>query len=277
MDIFIGLLALISMVGVCWGFIKLFRKGHRKRGMLYLMGSLAVGVVGATLGGIEQDKDARAAGYVNYSAQQEAERLSAVVAGQEERERKAVERAALAATEQAERKLEIEEERRKAEARTAWQERKRVASEATETARQATEAERQSRKATKTTMMANSVIEVMRARYQMEPVTNNANGQPCREDGYCDFRMGTFRVEIYGAGIATVETTNQVSHSTYREVCSAVFSAISGSDLDYSAELIEQAFRQASEQGRVKADMHGVQIDIKPDLSNIYACGFFKY
>ena len=138
-------------------------------------------------------------------------------------------------------------------------------------------AEAQQAKAAKTIAMAEAVFAVMRRHYNMEPVATLGNAQPCREDGSCDFRLGSFRVQIYGAGLATVETTAQARHSTYREACSAVFSALSGANLDFAADLIEQAFQTASQQGSVKTDVQGVQITIQPSTDNIYGCRFFKY
>lgn len=146
-----------------------------------------------------------------------------------------------------------------------------------EAAEQAKAAQIKQAKAAKTTAMAEAVFAAMRRHYNMEPVATLGNTQPCRKDGYCDFRLGSFRVQIYGAGLATVEATAQAQHSTYREACSAVFSAISGADLDFSADLVEQAFRTASQQGSAKADVQGVQISIQPSTDNIYRCQFFKY
>ena len=144
-------------------------------------------------------------------------------------------------------------------------------------AEQAT-AEEQQAKAAKTISMAESIFSVMRRHYNMAPVATLGNDQPCRDDGYCDFRLGSFRVQVSGAGLATIETTSQAQHSSYREACSAVFSALSGTDdLGFSADLIEQAFQTASQQGRVKTDVQGVQICIQPSSENIYGCRFFKY
>ena len=137
--------------------------------------------------------------------------------------------------------------------------------------------EAQQAKAAKTIGMAEAVFSVMRRHYNMAPVATLGNDQPCREDGYCDFRMGSFRVQVSGAGLATIETTSQAQHSSYREACSAVFSALSGADLDFSAGLIEQAFLAASQQGSVKTDVQGVQISIRPSADKIYGCRFFKY
>ncbi|WP_416369497.1 hypothetical protein [Tritonibacter mobilis] len=152
-----------------------------------------------------------------------------------------------------------------------------VADRAEREAAEQAAAEAQEAKASRTIAMAEAVFTVMRRHYNMEPVAISGADQPCREDGYCDFLLGSFRVQIYGAGLATVEATAQAQHSTYREACSAVFSAISGADLDFSADLVEQAFRTASQQGSAKADVQGVQISIQPSTDNIYRCQFFKY
>lgn len=152
-----------------------------------------------------------------------------------------------------------------------------AAEQAAAEAQQAKAAQIKQAKAAKTIAMAEAVFAAMRRHYNMEPVATLGNAQPCREDGYCDFLLGSFRVQIYGAGLATVEATAQAQHSTYREACSAVFSAISGADLDFSADLVEQAFRTASQQGSAKAHVQGVQISIQPSTDNIYRCQFFKY
>lgn len=280
MDNLFVVLGIASLFGFLAGLVMLFLRRHRSKGWKVLLGSFIIFAVSGYVTDGMPDRDAQRAGYLNASDQELAEELgySSAEDWGVDRERVLAERHAEAreATEARQERLdEAEEARLAAEAA----ERARIEAErlADEASAQTAEAERRAAMAVKTTSMAEAVFQVMRDQYAMEPIANSFDGQFCREDGYCDFNMGSFRITIYGAGIAEVETTSQARHSTYREVCSAVLSALTGSNLDFSADLIEQAFRAASDQGQVEADFQGVQITIRPSLDNIYGCRFFTY
>lgn len=73
MDILIGLLTLVALTGFVWGVWKLFRKSQRRRGLIYIGVSIGAVMVGGTLAGGQQDRDARAAGFASHEEQERAE------------------------------------------------------------------------------------------------------------------------------------------------------------------------------------------------------------
>lgn len=85
------------------------------------------------------------------------------------------------------------------------------------------------------------------------------------------------RIQVYGAGLAVVETTDQVSRTDYMEMCAIVFAAISGADISFAGETIGLAFGAAQAAGRYKQDVSGVGIDISSAISDTPECRFFKY
>lgn len=129
----------------------------------------------------------------------------------------------------------------------------------------------------KTKRMTDSIAAAMRQHYKIEPQPLLPNTPFCREDGYCTLVAGNFDIRVYGAGIAEIPTTTQSTHANYREICAAVFSAISGSNLDFSAEAVNGAFLKASQVGSFKYELAGTQISIRPDSNGVMGCRFFKY
>lgn len=275
MDALIGLLLLVATIGAFWGTIQLFRKGHRKRGLIYIAGAVcAVAVTGFAVG-IKNERDARAAGFASYEEQQaaeeaEQERLIAEMLAQRAEERRA-EQARLDA--EAREQGYADHAASLAAQALAEQQREEEAARAAEAAAQAAEDERQARMAQKTTGMMDGVLSVLTTNYGFQPPAESV----CRDDGYCSLLVGSFDVSIYGNGIAEVRTSTQQPHSEYVGLCAAVFAGISGSDLGFSREAIVGAFNQARQAGRFELDVAGVEIRVSPDLSNLLACRFYKY
>ncbi|HAW22105.1 hypothetical protein [Parvibaculum sp.] len=147
----------------------------------------------------------------------------------------------------------------------------------TEVASPNAETERKARLASKTKRMAESIAATLREHYKIEPEPLIPDMALCRDDGYCDFMAGDFQLQVYGAGIAEVLTSTQFPHRDYRKMCVAVFSAISGSNIDLSAELIEGAFVKASQSGPIQSKVANTQIEIEPSWDGLLACSFFKY
>lgn len=77
MDVLIGLLAFAACTGFVWGVVKLFKRGQRKRGLLYFCGAFGLVMAAGFLAGIQQDQYAVAAGYANREEQVQAEALKA--------------------------------------------------------------------------------------------------------------------------------------------------------------------------------------------------------
>ncbi len=53
--------------------------------------------------------------------------------------------------------------------------------------------------------MTEEIIALARSYYQIEPTPLIPNQPVCRDDGYCDFNVGVFRLQVYGRGLAVVE------------------------------------------------------------------------
>jgi hypothetical protein len=131
----------------------------------------------------------------------------------------------------------------------------------------------------KTQRMTDSIISALRRYYNFEAQPLIPGKPFCRKGGIpsCNLVAETFDIRVYGAGIVEIPTTTQSSHANYREMCAAVFSAISGSNLDFAAEAIEGAFLKASQTGSFKHDVANTQITISQGSSGVLECRFFKY
>jgi len=233
---------LISALGIfVTGIARLFLRGRRQSGVGYIGMSLILVIASVFLIGYQNEKEAKSAGFESYEAQQ------AAIEAQKDRLKRVI-------------RIEEANARARADA----------ADEAAKEAHQA-------RMAAKTKKMTERVTATLRDEFALPVESRRPDGRFCRDDGYCYFDAGGFEVNIYGAGIAEVQVSSQKPHAKYREVCAAVFSAISGSDHELAAEVIGQSFREATQQD-VKRDVLGIQINIAPAFSsNLLACDFFQY
>ena len=77
MDALIGLLAFAALAGFVGGFVKLLRKGQRKRGLLYFCGAFGLLMASGFLAGIQQNQDAVAAGFASREEQVQAQTFQA--------------------------------------------------------------------------------------------------------------------------------------------------------------------------------------------------------
>lgn len=137
--------------------------------------------------------------------------------------------------------------------------------------------ERKAKLTAKTVSMANLIVKRIRSHYGKEPESNSLNNAFCREDGYCDFYISPFRVQVYGAGIAEVTPSNQAPHIDYLEACGVVFAALTNSEARFAGEAIGEAFRNASLNGSFRSDLYGLKVDVKPSSTGTLGCHFFKY
>lgn len=268
MDALIGLLLLVATIGAFWGTIQLFRKGHRKRGLIYIAGAVCAVAVTGFVVGIKNERDARAAGFASYEEQQAAEEA--------EQERLISEMLAQRAEEQ-----RVEQARLDAEAREQGYADHAALLAAQGENEQATEPTgeeaRQARLARKTAGMAESIAATIQAHYGTEPEAPLPGEPFCREDGYCALTTGPFRVQVYGAGIALVDPTNQASRTDYLEICGVVFAAISGSKIMFAGEVVGETFGAALRDGSFEREVSGVEIRFSPSSDGTMGCRFFKY
>lgn len=167
------------------------------------------------------------------------------------------------------------EEAKQREAQRQAQKQTQVQAEAKE--QQSEEDARKTKLAAKTKRMTDSIVSALRQHYRIEPQPLFPGSPLCRDDGYCDFNANSIRIQVYGAGLAVVETTDQVSRTDYIEMCSVVFAGISGANVNFAGETIGMAYGRALNAGSFKQDVSGVQIKIAPDLGNQLGCRFFKY
>jgi hypothetical protein len=166
-------------------------------------------------------------------------------------------------------------EAKQQEAQKQAQKQAQVQAEATE--QQSKEDARKAKMAAKTKRMTDSIAAALRQHYGIEPQPLFPGSPLCWEDGYCDFEANSIRIQVYGAGLAVVETTDQVSRTDYLEMCSVVFAGISGANENFAGETIGMAYGRALNAGSFKQDVSDVQIKITPDLGNQLGCRFFKY
>ena len=129
----------------------------------------------------------------------------------------------------------------------------------------------------KVRQMTESIASTIRQHYNIESQSQISNMPFCNDNGYCDIKAGLLSVQVFGAGIAVVETTDQVSSTDYIEMCAVVFAAISGADITFAGESVGLLYGQALQHGTAKQDVSGVQIKIAPSLLDIQGCRFFKY
>lgn len=286
MDNLFVIVGLTSILGVLVGFVMLLIRRFRSTGWKVLLaGCLAFGVSGYGLEGAP-DRDAQSAGYVNAEDQELAAELGYTSAEDwatdrerilEERAQQREAEARAAAEEYQRRQAQAEQERLEAEAA----ERARLEAErlAAETAAQSAEDQRRAKMAAKTQRMTESIISALRQYYNFEAQPLLPNKPFCRKGGIpsCTIVAEMFDIRVKGAGIVEILTTTQSSHANYREMCSAVFSAISGSNLDFAAEAVAGAFLRAAQTGSFEHKVANTQITINQDSSGVLGCSFFKY
>lgn len=264
--IIIGVLASLAM-SVSLGML-LFRK-YRKRGLQTLVASLiAIGVTGFAVDKFSE-RDAVQAGYLSADDKKKAEKLGYASAEEWDKDRKRV-----LAEQRADIQARIESQKEQAAKLEAQ---KQADENAKLTAAAAKENALKAKKAAHTNRLSERIIATIRQHYNIEPQSLMPNGSICREDGYCELHVGAFRIQVLGLGIAKIDTTTQASHSNYREMCAAVFSGISKSDLDFAAEAINGAFIRATVAGSFKHTINNVEIKISPDLNGIMGCQFFTH
>lgn len=280
MEIIVGLIGVIAVIASPVSMIMMLFKKHRKRGFQVFMGSL-VGIIIAAYGiGQMPDYNAQQEGYLDAADKRLAKDAGYVSAEEWSKDRSKVlakqrqERQALneAAKKRAAEETRLKEEQAKHQADAAAKVKAQQAA-----AEQAHKDAETAKRAAKTQRMTDSIVATIRRHYKYEAQPSLPNKPFCREDGYCTLVVGDFRMQVWGKGIVDIETTTQSPHSRYREMCSAVFSAISGSNLDFAAEVIEGAFANAGQNGSFKHNISGTEIAIRRDGIGVLACSFFKY
>ena len=298
MEIILAILVLVAALALIGGIAMLFFKAKRKRGFK-IAGISFIAMLGlVTAFGLQVDGAAKQAGFLDADDQAMAQRagvtsseewagqrdeylaqyaakLAAEQAAQEQREQE--ERAAQAQAEATQRAVEKAERDRLAEESAAREVAAVEAQQAADAAATAKENARKARLAKKTQHMTDGIVARARSHLSVEPEPLIPSQPLCRQNGYCDFSIGLFRVQVYGAGLATVETTNQASRTDYLEMCAVVFSGISGADMQYAVETVGIAYGAALTAGRFERDFSGVEVKVSPSLGDDLQCRFFKY
>ncbi|XYK79844.1 MAG: hypothetical protein ROO70_19060 [Labrenzia sp.] len=280
MEIILVLIGLPALFALPVGLVMLLFKKRRKLGLqVSAISFLALVVFGVAMPQVEQ-WNATSEGYLNVADKKLAEEAGYASAEEWNRDRTKVlaeqrekRQADLAAAEQ----RAAEEARQRAEAEKATQAEQAQKEADRQASEQAAKDAHKTKNVAKVSQMADSIAETLRQHYSVEPRPLGDNPTFCQPHGFCTLYAGDFKIDVYGAGIAEIETTTQAPQSRYRELCSAVLSALSGSNLDFAAEVMEGAFYNAGQSGRVKLEVTGTEVDIKPDGIGLMACSFFKY
>jgi len=129
----------------------------------------------------------------------------------------------------------------------------------------------------KTAAMTESIVATVQSHYGVNARPLIPNRPLCREDGYCDFNAGVFRIQVYGAGLAVVEPTSQASTTDYIEMCSIIFAAISGSETNYAGEVVGLIYGAALNAGSAERDVNGIEVKVSPAAGGALGCRLFKY
>lgn len=139
------------------------------------------------------------------------------------------------------------------------------------------EEQRRAEMVAKTAAMTESIVATVQSHYGVEAEALIPGSPFCRDDGYCFMTVGPFDVEVYGAGLAIVKTTNQASTNDYVEMCGVVFAAISGSDIMFAGQVVGETYGAALRDGRSERDVSNIEIKISPSSDGILGCQFFSY
>jgi hypothetical protein len=279
MEVVLVLIGLPAMFALPVGMVLLLFKKLRKLGLkLTIVSTLIVALVGVAMPHVE-NWNATQEGFINATDKELAKDAGYVSAIEWDKDRSTVLaklREELNASAEEARKKAAESARAAQEAQAALD--KAKAEAAAKAAADQTEQDAHKAKlAAKTKGMTRDVVATIRSYYQIEPQAL-IPGQPlCRDDGYCDFEAASIRIQVYGAGLAVVETTDQVSRTDYMEMCAIVFAGVSGADISFAGETIGLAFGAAQAAGKYKQDVSGVQVNITTASSDIPECRFFKY
>jgi len=97
----------------------------------------------------------------------------------------------------------------------------------------------------------------------------------CWNDRACEIYAD--KVQIQGT-YKTVEalTSSRVSPQYYQKVCSAIMIALTGANKELIEQQIPQYFNYASQNGRSRWEVLGIEITISPDSSGLLGCSFYK-
>ena len=111
---------------------------------------------------------------------------------------------------------------------------------------------------------------------EFEPLLSTTDG--CRPSGdLCEGYFGNTQVRAWGRGVLTVFTYSDVPFARYKAICGASLRALTGLSTKNSERTVEEAFAQAAERGRYKRDHAGVELEVRPDLSDRLGCELFAY
>jgi len=103
----------------------------------------------------------------------------------------------------------------------------------------------------------------------------------CRDDGgYCDFFADVFQIQIHQYdpyAHINVLTSIRSPHRNYRKMCAAFFSVTTGASIDFAEEMIEDAFAEAAQSGKVELELGNTKLTIKPsgESPHLLACSFW--
>ena len=130
--------------------------------------------------------------------------------------------------------------------------------------------------------IADDFAEIVQKRYNIEvkSMFHQDEFDLCREDGgYCEFFADVFQIQIHQYdpyAYINVLTSIRSPHRNYRKMCAAFFSVTTGASIDFAEEMIEDAFAEAAQSGKVELELGNTKLTIEPSLGSphLLACRF---
>ena len=97
----------------------------------------------------------------------------------------------------------------------------------------------------------------------------------CWNDRACQVFAKTVQIQATHRSVEAL-TSSRVTPQYYQEVCSAIMIALTGANKALIEQQIPQFFNYASQNGRSKWEMLGIEITVSPDSSGLLSCDFYK-
>lgn len=93
----------------------------------------------------------------------------------------------------------------------------------------------------------------------------------CPNSKYCEALVGPIQIQAIGFSVDAL-TSTRAEPSDYLKVCSAIFQALSGAEINMVEATVLNAFNQASKSGRVSTKLGNTDFTVTPQSNGLLQC-----
>ena len=97
----------------------------------------------------------------------------------------------------------------------------------------------------------------------------------CWNDRSCEVFADTVQIQATHHSVEAL-TSSQVTPQYYQAVCSAIMIALTGANRELIEQQIPQFFNYASQNGRSRWEVLGIEVTVAPDHRGLLGCDFYK-